>query len=269
MPSALQEVKNALRTLGLRPRKRLAQHFMVNEKALSLIVSALEIKEGEMVLEIGPGLGFLTRRLLAGGAKVLAVEKDWLLAEYLSSDFQVIQKDILKLDLSKDLNWVEPVKVAGNIPYNITSPILEWLIGQRRLVSAAVLTVQKEVAERLTAAPGTKAWGPLSVFVQFHSRVSLVGKIGKADFYPPPKVDSAVVKIAFEREPRFNVNADAFFPLVRSAFQKRRKTLLNALASEALPKPLLLAAFGKAGIDPIRRPETLSIQEWVTLTHLC
>ncbi len=277
MPDLVEKTKTALKNLHILPRKGLGQNFMVSSQELSFISDALSLKEGEKVLEIGPGLGFLTRALLERGAHVIAVEKDRLLARRLSAEFpasalQVVEKDILKYGLAEDLGLREPIKVAGNIPYNITSPILEWLIDQRHLVSQVVLTTQWEVAQRLTAHPGTKIWGALSIFVQVYAQVSILKKISKANFFPVPKVDSAVVNLNFAKEPLFVIpNEEHFFFLVRRAFQKRRKTILNALADDdlkALAKEPLTLALQKAGINPIRRPETLSIPEWAHLSQL-
>ncbi len=276
MPDLGFETKALLKKLEAFPRKRMGQNFMVNDSVLSFIKGALCLKEGDRVLEIGPGLGFLTRHLLENGNEVLAVEKDILFTKHLEDTFKgrplgIFQNDILKLNLKRDLNVEEPLKIAGNIPYNITSPILEWLILQKPLVSEAVLTVQREVAERLTARPGNKTWGSLSVFVQFHAKVDFMKVIPKTSFYPVPKVDSAVVRLEFPLKPIYPVRNEAFFSaLVRRAFQKRRKTILNALLNpkeEKFKKSYLIKTLEQTCIDPIRRPETLSIPEWVALSE--
>ena len=263
-----------------KPKKKLGQHWMTSQRDLVSIADALSIEEGETVLEIGPGMGALTKVLFEKGARVVAVEKDTDCAEYLrhlfiekqkSADLQVISENILKLDLKAGLNFKEPIKVAGNIPYYITSPILEWLISQRASVSEAVLTVQWEVAQRLAAKPGKKDWGSLSVFLQFYADVQLLRKIDKSHFHPAPKVDSGVILIRFLRSGRFpRVDESIFFLLVRRAFQKRRKTLLNALADKKggfLAKENLQNAFQRLAIDAGRRPETLSIREWADLSE--
>jgi len=250
---------------------------MTREENLEAIAEALELREGDVVFEIGPGLGFLTRCLLKHQWRVIAVEKDAKFAKYLKEAFKdeplhVIESDILQLDLKKAPFLKSPVKITGNIPYHITSPLLEWLILQRALVSGAVLTVQWEVALRLMAKPGTKQWGALSIFVQVYARVELVKKIHKSHFYPAPSVDSAVVKLTFSDTSFYSIqNEEVFFGLVRRAFQKRRKTLLNSLKedeNEKRSKQALLSAFEKVGIDPSRRPETLSIPEWAALADI-
>ncbi|HXV18828.1 MAG TPA: 16S rRNA (adenine(1518)-N(6)/adenine(1519)-N(6))-dimethyltransferase RsmA, partial [Candidatus Omnitrophota bacterium] len=193
----------------------------------------------------------------------------YLREAYAGQELHTLEKDILKTDLEKDLKIAGPIKVFGNIPYNITSPILEWLIENRALVSDAVLTVQWEVAERLAARPKTKAWGALSLFVQVYAGIELVKRIPRGAFYPAPKVDSATVRLSLGKNPRYALKSeDAFFCLVRRAFQKRRKTILNALTDKnslAMNREFVFDVLRKSGTDPGRRPETLSIEEWVRL----
>lgn len=272
MPNLIQEIKISLSKLGTAPRKRFGQNFMVNEETLRAIAASLAIQKGERVLEIGPGLGFLTREILEKGANVIAIEKDKKFVELLtkkfkSNTFKVIEADILKFNLSHlDPGSSKPLKLVGNIPYNITSPILEWLILNRDQIDQAVLTVQWEVAERLAAKPGSKNWGALSIFVQLYSDVALIQKVASHLFYPAPKVDSAVIRFKFLSQPRVAVpNEKFFFEIVRRAFQKRRKTLLNALQTEQLTKEKISLAFKDLHLDSQRRPETLSLEEWSEL----
>jgi 16S rRNA (adenine1518-N6/adenine1519-N6)-dimethyltransferase len=274
MPDLFKETRDVLRQLNIHPEKRRGQNFMIEEKELLSITDALKIKNGEELLEIGPGLGFLTRALLDAGAKVTAIENDYKLLAYLNGAFKgrevtFIEKDILEFEPSiLNLKW--PVQAVGNIPYNITSPIIEWLIRQKKFIRSAILTVQWEVAERLTAVPGKKVWGPLSIFAQTNARVSLVKKIQANSFYPSPKVDSAVIRLEFDQRPELAIKDEAvYFKVVRTSFQKRRKTLLNSLllASENHSKEALLEAFKSIPLDPIRRPETLTLQEWAELSN--
>ncbi len=276
MPDLAAEAKAALRRLDVAPQRRRGQNFMVREDTLDAVAGALEIAPGEAVLEIGPGLGFLTRRLVAAGAKVTAVEKDRVMARHLRAMFppgslELIEKDFLDLDPERDLGPDPPRKIVGNIPYNITSPILEWVIRHRARLSAVALTTQWEVAQRLAASPGGKDWGALSVFVQFHCEVRVLRKIGREAFYPVPGVDSALIRLDLLPAPRHAPGDEGlFFRLVRAAFQKRRKTLLNALAApegrDCLSKSRLLEVFAATRIDPRRRPETLSLAEWASLS---
>ncbi len=275
MPSLTEQAKAFLNQLNASARKKLGQNFMVREEELGFIADALAIEEGETVLEIGPGLGFLTRLLLNKKAQVLAVEKDALYAVFLLKHFagrplRLAEKDVLKLDLEKDFGVDAPIKVAGNIPYNITTPILEWLINNRRLIITVVLTVQWELARRLAAEPGGKDWGSLSVFLRLYADVRLLKKISRESFFPSPQVDSAVLRLDFLKAPRFELKDERlFFALVRRSFQKRRKTLLNALTDEAteqFSKPSLGLTLKSAGLDTRRRPETLSLEEWARLS---
>lgn len=274
------DIKTTLLSLNAAPRRRLGQNFMTDESLLSFIVDSLKISPGETVLEIGPGLGFLTKFLLENGAKVLAVERDSIFSRHLEKtfgqkeSFRVVKQDILKFNFEHIPPSQLPIKVVGNIPYNITSPILEWLIANRAHVSEAVLTTQWEVASRLAGKPGGKNWGSLSAFLQFYAEVSLLKKAGRGSFYPTPKVDSAVIQIQFLKAPRFAVKDEEFlFGLIRRAFQKRRKTLLNALGEVAVrsgaprhvQKHVLAMALDQCGIQPTRRPETITLAEWAKL----
>jgi 16S rRNA (adenine1518-N6/adenine1519-N6)-dimethyltransferase len=264
--------KSDLSRLRLSARKSFGQNFLENAADLHAIAGALEAGSGQTVLEIGPGLGALTGILLEKGMRVTAVEKDRSLAAHLNSHFKeaplrVICADILKFD-PRDAGFGAPVPVAGNIPYNITSPILFWLVDHRASFTRAVLTVQWEVAQRLTGKPGNKVWGALSVSVQAYAEAKLLKKVPRGHFYPAPNVDSAVVVLDFLPKPRYREGQGGLFhELVARAFQKRRKTLLNALedAAQARPKEALTPAFARLGIDAKRRPETLSVQEWADL----
>jgi 16S rRNA (adenine1518-N6/adenine1519-N6)-dimethyltransferase len=278
VPSLTEEVKSVLRRRSLSPRKRLGQNFLVNPDTHQFICGSLHLQSGDEVLEIGPGLGFLTRFLLEKKAKVIAVEKDAGFAAYLNERFEretksgvlvVLKKDILKFDLGKEAEVHSPIKIAGNIPYSITSPILEWLVSQKHLVQQAVLMVQREVAERLCAKPGTKAWGVLSIFLQLYADMTVEKNISRSSFYPEPKVDSSIIKLTFPPKPRIQIEDEALFSrLVRKAFQKRRKTILNALrddSQKAFSKESLARALDDLTINSSRRPETLSLAEWASL----
>lgn len=274
------DAKKILQELGADPKKRFGQNFMVSESALREIAGALTVEPGVPVLEIGPGLGFLTRALLERGYRVVTVEKDRAFARSLEKRIghpalRVVEGDILSAD-PKNLGFDGPFAVAGNIPYNITTPILEWLIEHRAVVRQAVLTVQKEVAARLSAQPGTKAWGSLTIFVRTFGEVTPVCAIPRSGFLPPPNVDSAAIRIDFLKQPRENIGQEAvYFGLIRKAFQKRRKTILNALEGAVvgvyrdtpLQKPDLASLFEKCGIEPRRRPETLTLAEWAALSR--
>lgn len=273
--SLAREVQERLGALGVRASKWRGQNFMTDEPALEAVAEAASKDAREAVVEIGPGLGFLTRKLLERNSQVFAVEKDRALAAFLREHFRgralrLLEKDVLQIDLLRDFGLEKPSNVCGNIPYNITSPILEWLVGQRRLVRRAVLTVQLEVAHRLSARPGNKNWGALSIFIQTHASVNLLRRVGRTSFSPAPKVDSAVIEIDFVKQTGFPArDRDLFFKIVRRAFQKRRKTILNALEDSndpAFSKTRLNECFHACGLDPRRRPETFTISEWAELS---
>ncbi|OGW80961.1 MAG: ribosomal RNA small subunit methyltransferase A [Omnitrophica bacterium RIFCSPHIGHO2_02_FULL_51_18] len=302
----LEEAKSVLNKLHLSARKKFGQNFMVNEEVLHAAAEAVEVRSGEPLLEIGPGLGFLTRLLAKKTDRLIAIEKDRAFAAHLAKTFsgqpvKIIEADILKVDIgslfagdaggesssARSSNEVtnehgrvpqaagpannEPIRIVGNIPYNITSPILEWLIFHRRSVKQAVLTMQWEVAERLMAKPGGKLWGSLSIFVQIYTKVSLVRKVSRQCFWPAPEVDSAIVKLEFLISPSVEIESeDHFFKIVRRAFQKRRKTILNSLLDKeggVFSKSAVTEALKKVGIDSMRRPETLNLQEWAKLSN--
>jgi len=261
-----------LRRYGLHARKGFGQNFLSDPQILGAIVTAAELPCGMPVLEIGPGLGTLTRTLLAAGAQVTAVELDAALAGILEDQFtsqtaiQIVRGDILRLDPSVLMGERESAVVA-NIPYNITSAIFRHLLEARLPPRRIVLTVQQEVAERICALPGDLSLLALSVQVYGSPRVCL--RVPASAFYPPPRVNSAVVRVdPYERPLVPTAQRDAFFRLARAGFSQKRKTLRNSLAgglgidvseSEALLR--------RASIEAGRRAETLSIAEWLRLVE--
>jgi 16S rRNA (adenine1518-N6/adenine1519-N6)-dimethyltransferase len=250
------------------PRKRFSQNFLVNLKAAKRIVDYLELKPDQKVLEIGPGKGVLTHFLLEKEKRVYGVELDRNLCSYLKEkfkdreNFEIINQDILKFDLKKIAQKEEKLKVIGNIPYQITSPILEYLIQNREFIDFAILTVQKEVAKRICAKPGTPDWSPLSIGIQLFSNMEILFTLKPNSFFPAPKVDSAVIRLKFLSEPKVDVEFPFFSDLVKAIFSQRRKTILNSLnKSFDLNKDDLQAILKEAEIDSQRRGETLNLAE--------
>ena len=266
-----------MRRYNLRPNKRLGQHFLVDSRPLYAMLQAAELLPEDGVLEIGPGLGVLTRELCSRAGKVVAVEKDRQLIpilEDLTKDIKnicILDADVLKLDMEelREEHFGGSFKVVANLPYYITSPIIMKIIENRHLIPLAVFMVQKEVAQRLVASPGSKDYGILTIAGNMYAEVKLVCNVGKSSFLPPPKVESAVVKILLRQKPRVEVDEELFFKVVEAAFGERRKTLKNSL-SRRLDIPgtdpeVIAKALEVTGIDPMRRGETLSIEEYAQL----
>ncbi len=265
-------VAQLLRQFGLRPKKSLGQNFLQDPHLLEAIVQAAEIQPTDWVLEIGPGLGSLTRHLANAAQHVIAVEIDETFFPVLEQvlapweNVQLIRGDILRLSPA-NLIPVENYLVVANIPYFITSALIRHLLEASRKPRRMVLTVQKEVAERICAQPGTM--NLLALSVQVYGQPSMVLRIPAGAFYPPPKVDSAVVRIDLYEKPLLpQEKLERFFQVIRAGFSQKRKTLRNALAhglgiSTLEVESLLL----RAGIAPDRRAETLSLEEWARLVE--
>ena len=267
----ISATRHILKAFDLRASKKLGQNFLIDSGVVQKIVDAAEISAGDEVLEIGPGIGTLTQGLLEAGAKVTAVELDKklpaVLAETLAGyeNFKLIQGDILKVDVEKIMP--PNFKVVANLPYYITTQILLTLLEKKLPVTKIVTMVQKEVAERMTAAPNSKIYGAMTVAVQFRADVKIAFEVPPSAFLPRPEVTSAVV-VCDVRESPFKVADEEFFiKVVRAAFGQRRKTLLNSLLGAGFLREKILAALEVAKILPERRAETLSIEEFVNLAN--
>ncbi|MBO8127819.1 MAG: 16S rRNA (adenine(1518)-N(6)/adenine(1519)-N(6))-dimethyltransferase RsmA [Peptococcaceae bacterium] len=272
--TSISKVKSLIEKYDLRPRKSLGQNFLLSHGVLEQIVAAAALEPDDVVLEIGPGLGVLTRELAAAGAKVIALELDrgflTVLQESLADcdNVELVHGDALKIDLralmaQKSNNG--RFKLVSNLPYYITTPLVTRVLEEEMPLERMVIMVQKEVAARFTALPGTKEYGSLSVLVQYYTRPSIVCRVSRRAFYPPPEVDSAVVKLVKRDVPAVRVaNRSLFFKIVRAAFAQRRKVLPKALAGAGLAasKDEWAKILQSAGIDPRRRGETLSLEEF-------
>ena len=276
----MKSPRELLRAGGIRPRKSMGQHFLADPNVAALIVRRAQLGPDDVVLEIGAGLGALTLPLAAQVKQVLAVEPDRRIAALLGnellaagvSNVTIIEKDILKCDIEALAGKSgASLKVVGNLPYHISSQVLIRLIHFREVVDTAFLTFQKEVAERLMAKPGGKSYGRLSVLIQYCAKIYPVVSVAASAFFPKPKVDSQVVGIEFQHPVSFQSTDERFlFQVVKAAFGKRRKTLRNALLGSNLEfgdEPIS-AALELARIDPQRRAETLSVNEFVTLSNI-
>jgi 16S rRNA (adenine1518-N6/adenine1519-N6)-dimethyltransferase len=275
MPTLYEEVRAMLRDSEFRPRKSRGQNFLIHEHVIDAILRLLDLHPGDEIVEIGPGLGFVTRRLVERAQKVWAVEIDELLAQRLiagelgtSGRFHLIYGDILHVRLPELLPSTK-VKLVGNLPYNIATEVLFRIFDWREHFGALVLMVQKEVADRMISDPGSKSYGTLSVWCQVHARLSEKLDVSSEAFYPRPKVRSTILKMELLPEPLVcEKTLPVLKGLVRAAFGQRRKTLSNAVGSwltcarEEVNELLVLH-----GIDPKRRGETLRVDEFIKLAQ--
>jgi 16S rRNA (adenine1518-N6/adenine1519-N6)-dimethyltransferase len=255
-----------------RPRKRFGQNFLRDQQVLDRIVNAAGLQEGDRILEIGPGAGALTNRLLATGLPVLAIEIDRDLGAALQDradkNLAVVVGDALRMDWAELLSD-PPYKMIANLPYNISSQILFRVLEHRRLFQHLVLMFQKEVGERLIAQSGSREYGILSVLMQTWFRIDRIVKVPPRAFSPPPKVDSVVLGLDPLTEPRAELHdEDLFRRLVRGAFAQRRKTLRNSLLGVGWQAEQVDRAFAAADIDPRRRGETLTPEEFAGLANV-
>ncbi len=275
MVTLYQEARAALRTSAFHPKKRLGQNFLIHEGVIDAILRLIDPSEEDDIAEIGPGLGFLTRRLVEVAREVWAIEVDTFLIEWLRRSplqnhpsFHLLHEDILKVPLEEFLP-ARKVKLVANLPYSISTPVLFRLFEFRDRFSVLVLMVQREVAERMTASPGTKSYGTLSVWCQVHGQILDKVTVSAEAFFPRPKVRSTILKIGLYPEPLAPSEDLPFLrSVVRAAFGRRRKTLSNALGdlfekgrkgTETLLR--------QQGIDPQRRGETLSVDEFTRLAR--
>jgi 16S rRNA (adenine1518-N6/adenine1519-N6)-dimethyltransferase len=272
-PPTPGQLRRLLAAEHLRPRRSLSQNFLTDAAVLDAIVEAAELAEGDRVVEVGPGLGVLTRRLLAAGASVLAVELDRRLAAYLRRElagiegFELLEADALSLH-PREIFPGETYKLVANIPYHITSPLLHTLLEGERPPDLAVLLVQLEVAERVAAPPGQMSY--LSVFTQNIAEAEVVARVPAAAFEPSPEVDSAVLRLRRRLTPPIppGLQREPFYRVVQAGFRQRRKQIHNGLARELpVPGAGVADALAACEIDGERRPQTLSVDEWACLAE--
>ena len=267
--SALEVVKK----YGFRFTKSLGQNFLIDNSVLTDIIEGAEIDSEDTIIEIGPGVGTLTRELLRRAKEVYAIELDTSLIPILNEElkefhnFKLINEDALKVDFNKIIENNKSVKLVANLPYYVTTPIIsKLLLGGCKFKSLTIM-IQKEVAERIASEPDCKEYGSLSILVQYFCNVSIIRKVSPECFVPRPKVESIVLKMDRLDEPRVKVKDEKlFFAVVRSAFNMRRKTLWNALKSLKVDSASMENAFNDAEIDSKRRGETLSIEEFAKLS---
>lgn len=267
-----QRPKNFFTSDKTHPKKSLGQNFIRDQRVLNRIGEIAELSEEDEVLEIGAGLGALTLFLGKKVKRVIAIEKDVRLLEelkYTVSDLEnveIISGDALQVDL-RDFYRGNKIKVVSNLPYSVSSPILVKLIEEREIFSLFVLMLQREVGERITASPGGKEYGSISVLVQAYTDASVELRVSPAAFWPQPKVESVVVKLKPLSSPRIHLQNESLFrKIIRGAFSSRRKIISNSLSSQ-FPKEKVEEILLRSGIDKKRRAETLSVEEFGKLTE--
>ena len=253
--------------------KKLGQNFLIKRGIVDEIVKAADLQEGEPVLEIGPGIGTLTQGLAQSGANVTAIELDTRLLEVLDttlaqySNVTIVHGDVLKLDVLSIMNN-EPFKVVANLPYYITTPIIMSLLESRLPIERLVVMVQKEVALRMVAKPGTKDYGALSVAVQYYTKPDIVLDVPPKSFLPAPAVTSSVIRCVLRDKPPVDViDEKLFFRVVKAGFAQRRKTFANTMKTTGLSKDRIEELLAKANIDGQRRGETFTLQEFADVAN--
>ncbi len=266
-------------------KKKFGQNFLIDSNVLNEIIEAADLSEEDYVLEIGPGIGCVTQELLPYAKKVIAIEIDKLLIPILKDNFkeldnlELINEDILKVDLEalikeemKDEMPGKKIKVVANLPYYITTPIIMMLLEKRLPIETITVMVQKEVALRLAAEPGTKQYGAITVALHYYASSYLVTDVPRECFMPSPNVDSAVIQLKIHDEPPVEVKDETLlFRLVKASFSQRRKTLLNTLFSQGdlnIPKDELKTLLDDSGIGASIRGETLSLEGFAKLTNV-
>ena len=276
--ATVSSTKTIVDKYGFRLTKSLGQNFLVDNNILESIIDSADLTGDDVVFEIGTGVGTLTRELSRHAKKVIAIEIDKklipILKETLSGcdNVTIINQDILKTDIEDLVDQYgegRPIKIVANLPYYITTPIIMKFLESYIKVDSFVLMVQKEVADRIAAKPSTKDYGSLTVAIQYYADSSIMSTVPRSAFFPPPNVDSAVIKLSSRAErPVDVVDEKLFFKVIRGSFSKRRKTILNSLSTyEDFNKETVSKALKSAGIDPIRRGETLTIDEFALLTN--
>ena len=275
-PSTIREIKDKY---GFRLSKSLGQNFLTDKNIIDEIIESAQIGPEDLVMEIGPGMGVITMEAAEKAKKVIAVEIDKNLIPILKEtlkdydNVEIINKDILKTDVNGLIDGCKEkfagVKILGNLPYYITTPIIMKLLEDGVKADSITIMMQKEVADRIKALPETKAYGALSVAVQYYCTAEAVVNVPKEVFMPQPKVDSTVLRLCIRKEkPVILEDRDMFFRCVEAGFGQRRKTLLNSLMGiDNITKDIVRDALEKAGIDPSRRAETLNLEEFAKLSN--
>lgn len=253
--------------------KSLGQNFLIDDSVLNDIVNGADVNDEDFIIEIGPGVGTLTAQLLNKAKKVTSIELDNDLIPILQQElgdhpnFSLIHKDALKVDFNEVIGDEKSVKLVANLPYYVTTPIIVNLLKNKYNFKSLTIMIQKEVAERMDAEPNCKEYGSLSLLVQYYCDTKIIRKVAPSSFMPRPKVESIVIRLDRLEEPRVKVkDENLMFEIIRNSFNMRRKTLWNGVKNMGVDKEDLMKAFEEAGVDPKRRGETLSLEEFARLS---
>jgi 16S rRNA (adenine1518-N6/adenine1519-N6)-dimethyltransferase len=270
----LDETKMLLKQYNLRANKRIGQNFMINQKIIDSIIEKANLSKEDVVLEIGPGLGSLTKELINNVGKVIAVELDQNMINILNDRFagyenlKIIQNDILKVNLKDILNSDKKIKVIANLPYYITTPIIMKLLEDRLNIDSIIVMVQKEVGERICAKPGSKEYGAITVSVNYYSNSEIIINVPKENFLPEPEVDSCVIKLdVLEKPSVFVKDENTFFNTIKTGFSQRRKTILNSLSNGNFSKEEISNVLKILNINEKLRAEDLSVQDFANISN--
>jgi 16S rRNA (adenine1518-N6/adenine1519-N6)-dimethyltransferase len=271
----IQDVKTAelVKKYNLKLTKSLGQNFLIDDSVPRDIVNGADVSKEDLVIEIGPGVGTLTAQILNKAKRVVAIELDDRLIPILNEElgdnenFTLIHKDALKVNYNEIFGEEKSIKLVANLPYYVTTPIIVKLLKEKYNFKSLTIMIQKEVAERINADPGTKDYSALSLLVQYYCNTEIIRMVSPQCFIPRPKVDSIIIRLDRLEEPKVKVqNEKLFFDIIRNSFNMRRKTLWNGVKSLGLSKEKLEEAFASSNIDLKRRGETLSIEEFAVLS---
>lgn len=283
MNNIYNETKFILKKYGIHANKSLGQNFLINEEVINQIIEKAEIDENDLVIEIGPGLGTLTSRLLEKAGKVICVELDDRMITILNdrfklyNNFELIHDDILKVDLNKIINEnllennnINKIKIVANLPYYITTPIIMKLLEEKLNITSITVMIQKEVADRLIAVPGEKNAGAITYSVYYYAEAEKVLDVANNSFIPEPSVTSTVIKLNIRKEPVIQINDEKLmFKIIKQAFMQRRKTLVNALSNMDIfkSKEEIVKVLENLNINTKVRGEALTIEQYAQITN--
>lgn len=270
-----EETNFILKKYGLKANKKFGQNFLINEEIINKIIEKADVTQNDVVIEIGPGLGSLTAKLLENAKKVIAIELDSNMVKILNerfclyNNFELIENDVLKVDLQSIVEKYESVKVVANLPYYITTPIIMKLLEEKLKLKSITVMVQKEVGERFCAEPNSKEYGAITISVNYYTVPKIVINVPKENFEPVPEVDSCVIRLDIRENPPIKLKSEKeFFRLVKAGFSQRRKTINNSLASMGRTKEEIKEALKKLGIDQKLRAENLKMEDFAEISNI-